>query len=197
MRTILCRFYNEEYRDIAEISGPSAMRFAHRNGMTFLDQLILPQDGIPHMARVSKIMALLGAGFDRVVYSDADVVFTKEGRISFPPERDPIAISMDNHGLCTGFFYVNQDSIAWSVLQIWSILGVCKPFDVQSLDQGTLRLLADNFKWIGDRIHPISEGVISQPRSGQMGSVAHHWQIHERRVEEIIAMRKMASEEAP
>jgi hypothetical protein len=30
-----------------------------------------------------------------------------------------------------------------------------------------------------------------------MGSVAHHWQIHERRVEEIIAMRKMASEEAP
>ena len=85
------------------------------------------------MARVSEIMAFLGARFDRVVYSDADVVYTKEGRISFPPERDPIAISMDNHGLCTGFFYVNQDSIASERASVLEHTGVCKPFDVQSL----------------------------------------------------------------
>lgn len=194
MRTILARFHTEEYREIANISIQSAMRLAHQNNMTFLDQIILPEDGCPHMAKVEKILKLFDAGFDRVVYADVDVIFRKDGLLAFPPERDPFAISVDHFGWCTGFFYATPT--AAPILTVWRMLGPSNCYGNHKLDQGTFRLLFDFFPWVSAQVKAIPEELVSNPESKEQGSLAVHWWINTRREEQLQAMRDMAAREA-
>lgn len=173
MNGALVMYYDDRRREAAELCIPEARLVANRSG----DELIVhqkPNDVEPYTAKQRYIRNALFL-YETVIYSDVDVLFRPGSRMDFEFPT-PILLSEDDGGLCCGFMAFRRTEKVAALLTIWAYLGLAD--NSRLFDQSTFALLWNNFSWVRDLTSPIPQSVVSNPKSGCVGSLAHHFWHH-------------------
>lgn len=177
-------YYSDQRQRFANYSLPTAQQFAKEAGLS----LRVEHQGVyetPFMQKVRFTLEALQAA-DRVVYSDIDVLFRPGAGARLEDLfSGPFAMSVDSNGFCTGFMTALKTPEVERFLRIWWELGMRIDPNLTLYDQGTFKLLNENFQWVKDLVAVIPVTLVSNPECATPGAIAHHVWSRDERLERI------------
>ena len=172
--TTLVLYSSAQRERFAAVCQPTARQFAFEAELRVCVEHQKEYEA-PYMQKVRLTLAALQFS-ERVIYSDSDIVFRPgAGALVERLFTGPVNMSTDLHGFCTGFFTCVRTPEVEKMLRLWWELGM--PIDSDQLlhDQGTFKLLNQNFQWIKDLVREIPTNLISNPECAIPGAIAHHF----------------------
>lgn len=163
------------YDELAALSKPTACSFAEQMGLEFVYKHHNEPVEFPNALKVQYALAELEQGREFVVYADTDIKFARN---AMPKDflqqfsTFPLAMSTDEGGLCVGFFIARNCPDILRLFRVWAALGYS---DLPLMEQGTFKVMVENFSWVRRLIGEIPQTLVSNPACPRQGSIAHHF----------------------
>lgn len=180
-------YYDDSYKVLADLSVPSATRFAQANGLEMeVRREPKYRDTVVAMLRKPALIDECLETCEELVYADVDILFRPGARLEQVMVGE-LNVSTDFNGLCAGFMALRSTPKIRRLVRIWRELGLMIGAARQH-DQATMKLLVANFQWVADLVYKIPFEVVSHPWIKPPGSVAHHFWSQDADLEDLAAL---------